>query len=317
MSYSNRYLVFVLTLCMAVGAQSALAVMPSHPGSDPNFHILPNGLDLRTVKSRGSELRLERGEGGEYTSAVQSRYESLKRASKADPKHKVQWAIIDLETNRILDQSLSANKRVFGASNSKIFVAATLLDKQRGDLRSSQVQLMADMLVPSDNDAWRELQRQAGDGNDDRGRAANYNFTQRMGYSLTRGYQGSWGSVQGNQLTAVETARFLYDTYMARYPGAETVWKFMHTSTTGKTRAKKYFPREIYVGGKTGTYSGGTRDPVTGDPIEVDVSHHSIVFNVNGREYGIVVLANNGSDDSSAVMVAGLLREYTGYRDRK
>jgi hypothetical protein len=188
-----------------------------------------------------------------------------------------------------------------------------LLDKQGGELTANQLQLMADMIVISSNTAWVELQKQIGDGNSDLGRERNYQFTQRMGYERTRGFQGTWGTMHGNELTAHELVEYLYDTYHGNYPGAEAAWKIMHTGRTGAARAKKYIPTDVFIGGKTGTYDGDTVDPETGAPIVVHVRHQVLVFNVQGREYGLAILANTGSDESAAVLAGGILREYAGY----
>ncbi|MGZ3712860.1 MAG: serine hydrolase, partial [Bdellovibrionota bacterium] len=200
---------------------------------------------------------------------------------------------------------------MFGASASKVFVAATLLDKQRGELKSGQLQLLSDMLVISSNTAWVELQRQIGDGNADRGRQANLDFTTRMGYRNTRGFQGNLGSMHGNELSSGDIAEFLYDAYQGKFAGAETMWKIMHTSRTGVNRAKRYMPSNLFIGSKTGTYSGSTTDPETGHSVNVSVNHQEIVFNAGGKEYAIVVLANTGTDDTAALLAGGLLREYT------
>jgi hypothetical protein len=196
-------------------------------------------------------------------------------------------------------------------------VGATLLNKQNGALSSSQLSLMAKMLVVSDNDAWVELQKQAGDGNSDRGRGNVQAFTQGMGYKRMRGFQGSLGKIHGNELTASETAEFLYDTYQDNYVGAETLWKLMYACRTGANRGRKYFPEVYYIGAKTGTYDGSSIDPETGSSrnpdgstYRVKIRNHVMTFNANGRQYGLVILSNAGSDELVSVLAGGLLREY-------
>lgn len=291
------------------------AQVPATPVTDPNFLVLANGIDLRTIKVSGAALSLVRGTGNSFGASQQAQYMALKSRSKAgDPK--IQWVLMDLDSHVIVDQSANTEKRMFGASASKIFVAGTLLDKQRGELSAKQLQLMSDMLVISSNTAWVELQSQIGDGNSDRGRELNYQFTQRMGYKNTRGFQGNWGSMHGNELSSADVAEFLYDTYQGNYPGADTMWKIMHTSRTGAERAKKYMPADLVLGGKTGTYAGSTVDPDTGRGIKVDVAHQEIVFNIGGRQYALVVLADTGTNETAALLAGGLLREYTPYRGK-
>jgi hypothetical protein len=39
-----------------------------------------------------------------------------------------------------------------------------------------------------------------------------------------------------------------------------------------------------------------------------------LVFNIDGRQYALAVLANSGSDESAALMAGGLIREYTSLK---
>lgn len=298
---------------------SAVAARPSHPETDPQFLKLPDGTDLKSLKVSGFPLELLKGTGETFSAVQQTQFADLRAASQNELTHPVQWLLMDLENHQTVDSSANPNKKMFGASVSKIFVAGALVDKQGGLLPKAQLQLFADMLVVSSNPAWLELQRQAGGGDADRGRAVIQAFTQRMGYKNTRGFQGFLGTVHGNELTASDLADFLFDTYQGRYPGAEIVWKVMHTSRTGATRAKKYIPTSVFVGGKTGTYDGDTIDPDTGLPTGPDgkpylvrVRHHVIVFRVAGREYGLAILADTGSEESAALLAGGLYRELAG-----
>lgn len=306
--------VFFVGLAIVWSGAVAHADPLSHPSEDPNFAVLPNGTDLRKISSHGSKLKLEFGTGAVWTDKQQDAYLKLKQTTKTVPNFKMQWAIMDLDSHQVLEHSLSSSMKIFGASNSKIFVGATLLNKQNSSLNAQQLQLMADMLVPSDNNAWVELQKQIGGGDSDKGRETIQNFTQKMGYLRMRGFQGTWGSMHGNELTADETTEFLYDTYQQNYVGAVYLWKYMHTCRTGAARARKYIPRDVYVGGKTGSYSGPSVDPETGRPNTVDIFNHTILFKVDGRQYGLTVLSNTGDEEQTAIMAGGLFREYTRYR---
>jgi hypothetical protein len=284
----------------------------SSPDLDPQFMVLPNGKSLSSIKVSGSSLSLARGSGDSFGESEKKRYQQLKVDSKVDPDHMVRWAIMDLDGHQMIDTSLSANLRIFGASSSKVYVAATLLDLQQGSVSNDQLETMADMLVVSSNSAWTSLQKEIGDGSSDEGRERNYAFTQRMGYAETRGFQGYLGDMHGNELVATEAVEFLYDTYTMQYPGAEYLWKLMYTCRTGASRGRKYLPESIFVGGKTGTYDGPTENPQTGSQYNVKIRNHLIIVNVNGRQYGIAVFANTGQDEDVAVLVGGLLREYAG-----
>lgn len=283
------------------------------PETDPNFLQLSNGINISNLKVNGQSLYFVKGSGTNFNSTVQSRYLTLKNETLSNPTHKVQWAFMNLDSGNIIYKSLSSDKRIFGASSSKIYVAATLLDLKEGHISSNQLQLMANMIVVSSNTAWTELQRQIGDGSADKGRELNYIFTQKMGYKETRGFQGYWGDLHGNELTPEETVKTLFDTYHNNYPGADILWKLMYTGRTGASRGKKYIPSNIYVGGKTGTYSGPTENPETGNQYTVDIRNHVLTFNINSTQYGLVIFANDGQDESVALLAGGLIREYISF----
>lgn len=300
----------LLLLASLLAPAIASALMPTNPQADRDFMRLPDGSNMADISVNGEKLSLARGMGNAFDASKQAAYRQIKTESMRDPDHKVQWTMMDLDSHRVIAQSLSANKRMFGASVAKVYVASTLLNKQLGAWTPSQLQLMSSMLVVSSNTAWTELQRQIGGGDADEGREEIYNFTQKMGYLNTRGWQGSWGSRHGNELTVADLAELMHDTYKGRYKGAETFWKLMHTCRTGSSRARKYIPTSIFVGGKTGTYDG----PTTIDGVNQNVKsrNHIVVFNVQGREYALTILADTGSDESSALLAGGLIREYAG-----
>ncbi|MCB0407845.1 MAG: serine hydrolase [Bdellovibrionales bacterium] len=292
------------------------AALPTNPETDPQFTTLPNGKKLSDYKVNGTSLFLAKGSGNAFSNQNRAEFENLYSLSKSTATD-FQWVLMDLDTHQIIDQSQQPQTKFFGASVSKIFVSGTLLDYQNGQISHSQLQLMANMLVVSSNSAWTELQRQIGGGNADLGRQRIHEFTQDMGYERTRAFQGWWGDLHGNELTALELAEYLYDTYMGQYPGAEYNWKFMHTCRTGSQRAKKYLPSSLIIGGKTGTYHGSTVNPETGDnkfpdgtPYTVKMNSQVIVFHANGHQYALTILANTGTDTTAALLAGGLYRRY-------
>lgn len=284
----------------------------SNPVNDPRFAYLPDGRHLSGITVSGRKLALTKGIGAAFSNAKRSEYQALKAATQTDPVHKTQWVLMDLDRHRIASKSLSSHKKLFGASSSKVYVGAALLDRKSGALSNTQLQLMADMLVVSSNSAWTELQRQVGDGDANKGRERIHAFTQRMGYRQTRGFQGYWGSLHGNELTPDESVETLYDIYRGAFPGAALLWKVMHACRTGAARGLKYIPSNIYVGGKTGTYDGPTENPETGQQYNVAIRNHLLVFNAGGTQYGLAILSNAGNDESVAVLTGGLIREYAG-----
>jgi hypothetical protein len=309
----SRFLCLGVLIALPFTAQASFSPDPS----DPNFLRLPDGRDLKNVQVKGRSLSLSRGSGQSFSANPRALFERIREVSKSQAGYPVQWVLMDLDTHQVLERSAEAGRKQFGASVSKIFVGGALLDKQSGAISNSQLSLLASMIVVSSNTAWTELQRQIGGGNADRGREGIHQFTQRMGYQRTRGFQGWWGDIHGNELTPEELAEFLYDTYQNRYPGAEVLRKVMHTGRTGTSRARKYIPASQIVGGKTGTYDGPTVDPETGlstgpdgKPYKVRVRHQVIVFKANGRQYGLSILADTGSDETAAALAGGIYRAY-------
>ncbi|MGZ3694318.1 MAG: hypothetical protein ACXWQO_09055 [Bdellovibrionota bacterium] len=291
--------------------QLGLGAMPTNPVTDPNFTVLPNGKSLKSIDS---SLELKKGDGKTFTSALQAQYEKIKHDSQTIPNSPVTWVLMDLDSHKIIDQSIDANRKQFGASVNKAFIAGTLLDKQGGTLTASQLSLMASMLSVSSNEARDAIQyKEIGGGDEVHGRELIQAFTQRMGYVRTRAFGGYIGTMHGNELTALETAEYLYDTYHARFSGAEYVWKLMHTCRTGDGRGRTYLPTTLFVGGKTGTYDGSTVDPETGRDTTVTVRHHSIVFNYGGRQYALTMFANTGKDETTAILAGGIFREYIAH----
>ncbi len=282
--------------------------------TDEQFFTLQSGTNLRSFGGPVVRQLLFRkhGSGAAFGIKQQKLYCTLKHNKK------IQWTLSDLETGEILSKSNNAAEAFFGASASKIFVAAALLDKQNGELSKQQLVLMTNMIVRSSNPAWKELQRQVGsDGTDDSGRLAVHTFILKMGYENLRGFQG-WmrlkdGSrMHGNELNSLAVARFFYDTYHNRYPGAEILWKVMHACRTGRKKINKYTPKNIYIAGKTGTYHGPNESKATIKHAAIKASNHVTVFNIDGRYYSLNILSNTGRDEDVAVLGGGLMREYLG-----
>lgn len=331
------------------------------PETDPDFTKFPNGKTFADFKAT-----LSGGLGEAWTDVQQAQYEKLKQM----PVDKVQWALMDLDNNKMLSESKPSNTRIFGASTSKVFVVSALLDKQKGEVLSyppllkeikdkkgnlvrtetisdDDIDHLARIYMHSNNDSWVLLQQRLGkDGNGelnaDRGRAGVIEFTERMGYHNVRGWQGdllvpspsmamakqrSQISVRknmgvdeyyihGNELTAADTVKYLYDTYRGRYAGAEYAWKMLYTCQTGEKKGNKYIPKNIFVGGKTGTFPNGraAMSEVNGVKKKVAVRNHALVFHYNGIQYGLVVLTDLGNSEPAAVLTGGLIREFVGVR---
>jgi len=310
-SAAKRILSVLLFLTLLFKVNPVLAGNPSPDADD--FFILDNGVDLRKVAGPHVSQLLTpvRGEGNKFGSLEVQRYCDLKRNNK-----EIQWTVNDLQTGEIISNSPNSGEAFFGASASKIFVAASLLDKQYGKLDKTRLELMIKMIVKSDNVAWKELQRQVGDdGTDDSGRECVNKFVNKIGCANTRGFQGwmcmeNGEKIHGNELNTMALSRFLYDTYHRNYLGAESLWKIMHATKTGRQKINKYTPKHIYIGGKTGTYDGPNESPKTINFKTIHARNHVAMLKVNDRYYGISILSNTGSNNDVAVLGGGLMREF-------
>ncbi|MDJ0855133.1 MAG: serine hydrolase [Desulfobacterales bacterium] len=281
---------------------------------DARFFILENGTDLREFGDRniGKMLVRIQGQGVLFGEKQRQHYCRIKHDDN------VQWALNNLETGELIARSNNAGEVFFGASAAKVFVAAALLSKQKGEFTKAQLGLLVRMIVVSSNTAWRELQRQVGaDGTDDGGRAAVDAFIQSMGYFNTRGFQGWWRKpdgtrIHGNELNSLELVKFVYDTYNGLYDGAEVLWHIMQATATGRGRINKYAPRDVYVGGKTGTYDGPNVSPETVKLKNIRARNHVANLKIGNDLYGLAILTNTGSSEDVAVLGGGLMREYLG-----
>ncbi len=318
-----------LALLVLSAVVALLAVARRHdaladeaPGGEIDLELAPDfrlddGRDLRTIADASSRRLLTpvTGRGGRFGKAQQTRYCRLRRGSD-----QVQWTVNDLETGEILSRSANADQLFFGASTSKIFVGAAFLDSRQGRITPQDLGLLVQMIAVSSNGAWLTLQKRTGDdGTADAGRAAVQAFTRRMGYPTIQGFQG-WmrrpdGSrVHGNELNSIEVAQFLRDTYERKYPGADVLWKVMQTTRTGGSKIDKYTPNDVYILGKTGTYSGSNESPGTVKLRTIRARNHAAAVRVRGRYYGVTVLTNTGNNEDVAVLAGGLMREFLGVR---
>ena len=307
--FRNKVFAFIFLSLLPV---NHLYSAPKTANND-DFFTLENGENLCEVGGPHTRkmLTLVYGRGQPFGDLKKKRYCKLKNSQKP-----IQWVLMNLDSGVTISKSNNAEAIYFGASVSKLFVAATLLNKQHGKLNRSQLRLMADMIARSSNSAWIELQRQAGeDGTADLGRLAVQEFTQDMGYGKIKGFQG-WmtqkdgSKIHGNELNAIELSRFLYDTYHRNYMGAEILWKIMHATKTGDNKVNKYTPRHICIGGKTGTYHGENASPKTVKLNSIKARNHVVVFKVNNSQYGLSILSNTGSDEDVAILSGGLMREF-------
>ncbi len=309
----QRHFTVLATLGACLLATNALA--DHSTSSSKNYFQTDAGIDLvkQTPKALRPLLVRRQGRGKEFGSSQLKHYCKLKSG-----RYEIQYAVNDLETNKLIARSKNAEELYFGASSSKLFVAAALLDKQEGKFSRKQLGQLIKMIVVSDNPAWISLQKQTGsDGTNNAGRRAVQDFVKRAGYKTTQGFQG-WmvardgKRVHGNELNSLELAKFMHDTYKRNYKGADVVWKIMQATRTGKSKAKRYIPKDIYVGGKTGTYSGPNEARATVKLKTIKARNHVVSLMTPNGHFGIAILSNTGSNEDVAVLAGGLMREYLG-----
>jgi hypothetical protein len=260
----------------AVAQHYALGpTIPVYPPGAPAFFTLADGTNLESFDA--SHLLARRTGLGNALPDEQT-YRKLKSDSK------IHWIVRELDDGKVLAEGATSTKTVYGASVTKAFVVAALLDAKQGKLDAATWQKVYRLLVNSDNSVWSTLEDLAG------GKSAVHAFTQGMGYKKTQGYRS------GNQINARELSDFLHDIHHLRMTGAEALLKVMSACNTGAAKSRKYLPSTIYLGGKTGTWN--------------QYQHDMRFLELGGKRYAVVVLSEKSRDEDVAVMFGGLAREY-------
>jgi beta-lactamase class A len=260
----------------ATKANKPIVVVPLDAA---DFFVLADGTDLTDFDSEGS-LQRRVGSDTPFTSSHQATYEQLKTDAR------LRWIVRDLgAADRYIAKSDNAHENLYGASVSKALVLAALLWSRDGALDGATWDQGIRLITRSDNSVWTPLEDKAGGAN---GVQA---FVDEMGYENTIGYRRS-----GNQINALELSDFLYDVHHQRFAGAEGLYKLMSACRTGSTRARKYLPSQVVMGGKTGSWK--------------QWAHDMRFLEIDGRRYAVIVLSEAGDSEKVAVMFGGLVREY-------
>ncbi|MGI9512329.1 MAG: serine hydrolase [Anderseniella sp.] len=315
----TKFAQFMATGCLLLAMTSltgapAMASDAAELKVETSF-VADDGRDLRAILDSGTRKMLTpaHGVGAKFGPAQKARYCKLKSGGAS-----VQWVVNDLKTGEVRARSANAEKLYFGASVSKLFVAAAFLDTHKAQFTQQQLRELVRMIVVSDNVAWKSLQRQTGGSESNyAGRVAVQAFVKRMGYPTIKGFQG-WmkhrdGTQEhGNELNTLELSRFLFDTYQRKYVGADVLWEIMRATRTGRSKIGKYTPADLRIGGKTGTYSGRNESPETIHLPTIGSRNHAAVLFYKGGIYGISVLANTASSEDVAILGGGLMRDYLG-----
>ena len=149
------------------------------------------------------------------------------------------------------------------------------------------------LLVKSDNNVWTYLQDLAG------GKDAVNNWDKKMGYKMQSARTG------GNSANAIDMCKFFNDVIRNNFKGAETIFKITSSCGTDSGRGRKCMPKEVFMGGKTGTFAREDKS--------VDVNHDCCWVRNGDKFYSISVLTDQlGSSGNNVIaqMFRGLYNEY-------
>ena len=78
---------------------------------------------------------------------------------------------------------------------------------------------------------------------------------------------------------------------------------------TGERKVDKYIPSYLYIGGRTGTYSGPNESPDTIKHLNIRARNHAAVLPIKDKYYGISILTKTGRNEDVAVLGGELIRE--------
>jgi len=254
-------------------------IMANKWGNDKDFFTNSEGKNLYELgKKVGITMSRNKGLGGAFSKDV---YESNKE------NQKVSWAVYDISNEKLLASSKNASTNVYGASVPKICVASATFDKNDGELpKDSDYEKVIKLLVKSDNEVWTYLQDLAG------GKDAVNSWSKKMGYTMQPARNG------GNNANAIDMCKFFNDVCRNNFKGAENIFKISSSCQTSSGRSKKCIPKDVFMGGKTGTYEDSNND--------------CCWLQKGDKFYSICVLTQLGSNGSNVIaqIFRGLYNDY-------
>ena len=206
-----------------------------------NFFVNSEGKNLSEIGSRaGVKMERNMGLGKEFEQSVYERY-------KEDPN--VHWCVYDISNDKVIANSKNAKTNVYGASVPKVCVAAAAFNKNNGTLPTDRdYEKVIKLLVKSDNGVWNDIQNLAG------GSSAVNDWASSMGYTMKPARNG------GNSSNAYDMCRFWNDVCRDRIQGSENIFKITSSCSTDSSRGRKCMPKNVFMGGKTGTYNTANHD---------------------------------------------------------
>tara|TARA_Y100000590_G_scaffold263893_1_gene296432 strand:- start:289769 stop:290737 length:969 start_codon:yes stop_codon:yes gene_type:complete len=305
----NKFFILLLGLFIALSV-SAEGINPSLP----SFYLSNeyNYLNFKTkyrFSSKANPTSIIRGTGEDFGSLEKDKYCIIKGKTQSIENYRVQWILDDLSMGQRLANSLSPERLFYGASLSKVFVAGAYLNSPFAKFDRAGHQYLLDMIVESNNSSWKILQQLSGGSSVKAGMIEVDRFLKDdLGITKSTGFRGDLNGVHGNEISAKDVADFLRLTVNYQYSNSEKLIKAMFLSRTGSKRARKYLPKSLIVGGKTGTYNGATR--LNKKPIQSKAKHHSILIYFKSRILSLSILSDPGIDEEIAILAGGILREY-------
>jgi hypothetical protein len=207
--------------------------------SSSNYWQTSDGKNLQQLASP-LVLQKNTGFGGKYDPEV---------FEKNVQNPKVWWSVFDINNNRFLAESKDSNKNVFAASVSKVCVASAALSVNNGTLPTDKdLNSLIKLLVVSDNDVWSAIQDLAGGGE------AVLGWAKSMGFTMKPSRRG------GNSCNAHDLALYWNLICKNQIPGSEKIFKLTSACHSSRKRSRLYMPKDVFIGGKTGSYKNSNHD---------------------------------------------------------
>lgn len=289
-------------------------------------------------RGQGKRVKLRNvrqvGENNNFGDLELTKYKKLYCSAKFRSNNILQFNLTELTQAKKIATSKNPDQLVYGASISKIFAAGSYLNNTKSfdpsmfdscnyklDRRQSQklmvVEALNSLIIRSNNKPWKCFQNAAAteidnkesegiiysNGHTKAGHLAVTRYFKSMGITNSRGYTNSFvGDSRHNRISANDVATFMQEIYNRAIQyndeGADLLLKTMFLTTTGKSRGNKYIPRNINVGGKTGSLS----NPAS--------NHHAMLIPFNGKLYSLTLISKKSPSIDLAIMAGGLFRQF-------
>ena len=236
--------------------------------------------------TQGKVLSINKGYDNPFDQNV---YNTNKTSSR------VYWAVHDI-TNDVPIANHQGGTLLYGASVPKVVVAAAAFDNNNGTLPTvDDYKNVIKLLVASyndggqDNNVWANVTNLAG------GVAGVNAFNAKMGYTMR-------SARPPNNVSALDMCYFFRDVIRNRFKGAEFIYKLTASCGTSNGRGKKCMPKDVIVGGKTGTVDGK--------------NHNCCWIKTNDNKFYAISVLTSGFSESKiaanivAQMFRGLYNDY-------